>query len=80
MGDRVNWRRWIKFLYVNPNSPEGLIIRAEKIEGDAEKADNHEERRSYLLYGELLRQLAYQNRSIAYNRKWIKENLRKEVK
>ncbi len=73
----MNWKRWIKFLYVNPNSPEGLIIRAEKIEEEAEKADNHEERESYLLYGELLRQLASQNRSIWYNKKWIKENLRR---
>ncbi len=68
--------RWIKFLYTDPNSPKGLVIRAEKMEEEAEKLDG-EPREKMILYARVLIELALKDFSPAQNKQWIRENLRK---
>ncbi len=67
--------RWIQFLYTYPNSPKGLVIRAEKLEEDAEKLDG-EFRENMILYARVLRELALKEFSTTQNRQFIRENLR----
>jgi len=64
---------WMTF--TNPNSPDGLIIRAEKLEEEAEKIDG-EFRENMILYARALRELALKDFSPAQNKQWIRENLR----
>lgn len=71
-----NVLRFIKFMFINPNSSEGLIIRAELLEEDAEKLDGRD-RESYIMYARVLRELSLKNWSIKQNKDFIKENMRK---
>lgn len=66
---------WVKFLFIDPNSPKGLVIRAERLEEDAEKLDG-EFRENMILYARVLRELALKEFSPAQNRQFIRENLR----
>ncbi len=70
--------RWVQFLFTDPNSPEGLVFRAEKMEEDAEKLDG-EGRENKILYARVLRELALKDFSPAQNRHFIRENLRRGI-
>ncbi len=72
---RMKLPRWVHFLFTNPNSPKGLLIRAEKLEEEAEKLDG-EAREKRILYARVLSELALKDFSPAQNKQWIKENLR----
>jgi hypothetical protein len=62
-----------KMMNTAPNSPEGLIIRAERLEEFYKSGG----RDNYLLMANCLRELAKKGWPAWKNRKWIKENLRK---
>lgn len=66
---------WIEIIYTLPNSPRGLVIRAEKLIRDAEK-ETPKLSRNMRLYAKVLTELASKNWSPRKNREWIKENLR----
>lgn len=68
--------RWVQFFLTDPNSPEGLVVRAEKMEEDAEKLDG-EGRENKILYARVLRELALKGFSSAQNRQFIRDNLRR---
>lgn len=72
----MSLKRWVKFLFTDPNCPEGLVIRAEKLEEEAEKLDGGS-RENMILYARVLRELALKNFSPAQNKQFIRENLRK---
>lgn len=71
----MSLKRFIRMMITNPNSPEGLIIRAEKMEEEAEKLDG-EFREKMILYARVLRELALKEFSPAQNKQFIRENLR----
>lgn len=68
--------RFLKFVFINPNCSEGLIIRAEILEEDAEKLDGID-RESYIMYARVLRELSLKNWSVKQNKDFIRENMRK---
>lgn len=63
-------------LFTPPNSSEGLIIRAEMLEEDAEKLEDVELAEKKFLYAEVLRQLASKKLTSRENKEFIKENMR----
>ena len=71
----MNLKRWIKFLYIDPNSSEGLIIRAEMLEEEALKPKTPNPR-ALILYATVLRELASKGWNNSKNKQFIKENLR----
>ena len=71
----MNIKRFLKQFITDPNSPEGLIMRAEVLEETAIKEDPQQQEKTYL-YAEVLRQLAAQNKPVEYNRRFIHEHLR----
>ena len=71
----MNRSKWVQFVFTDPNSPRGLVIRAESLEKEAEKLDG-EDRESMILYARVLRELALKDFSPAQNKQWIRENLR----
>lgn len=68
--------RFLRFMFINPNSSEGLIIRAEILEEDAEKTDGRD-RDSYIMYARVLRELSLKKWSPEQNKEFIRENMRK---
>ena len=68
----MNWRRFLKMMVTDPNSPDGLIIRAEKLEEDYLKTNDE----SFFQYARVLRELASKNWPTSHNREWIRKNLR----
>jgi len=66
----------LRMLFTPPNSSEGLIIRAEMLEEDAEKLEDVELAEKKLLYAEVLRQLASKKLTSRENKRFIKENMR----
>ena len=71
----MNLLRWVTFIFTDPNSPKGLVIRAEVMEEEAEKLDG-EIREKKILYARVLRELALKEFSPAQNKAFIRENLR----
>jgi len=71
----MNIKKLLWMTFTNPNSPHGIIIRAEKLEDEAEKTDG-ELRENMILYARVLRELASKDFSPAKNKQWIRENLR----
>lgn len=65
----------VRLLFTAPNSPEGLVIRAEIMEEETEKLDG-ETKEKMILYARVLRELALKGFSPAQNRAFIRENLR----
>ncbi len=68
----MSLKRFLRMMVTNPNSSNGLILRAEKLEEDGRKENNE----NYILYAKVLRELASKNLPVHENRKWIRENLR----
>lgn len=71
----MNLKRLLWMPFINPNSPDGLIIRAERLEEDAEKLDG-ELRENMIRYARVLRELALKGWVPAQNKAFIRENLR----
>lgn len=71
----MNLRRLFELMVTDVNSPRGLVIRAEKMEEDAEKVDGPV-RRHYLLYARVLRELALKDFSPVQNKAFIRNYLR----
>ncbi|MHA1168687.1 MAG: hypothetical protein ACTSRU_12745 [Candidatus Hodarchaeales archaeon] len=72
----VNFRElWIslksklRYLYVDPNSPEGLRMRADRMDENAIKAKTSDERLTCQVFSEILRTVADRNLSSHENRK-----------
>lgn len=72
----MNIRRCFKMMVTNPNSIDGLTIRAELLEEKAYKVKTDKEAEKLLLYAEVLRRLSEKGMSPLDNKIWIKNNLR----
>ena len=59
---------------MDPNSSDGLVIRAEMMEEDAEKLDG-KRRESKLTYARLLREISLKNWTVKKNREFISKNM-----
>ena len=70
-------KRFLKMLFVTPNSAQGLIYRAELLEERAESMhDGIRDSEKLYRYASILRELSAKNWTPRRNKEFIKENLR----
>lgn len=68
----MNFKRFFKMMVTDPNSSDGLLIRAEKLDEEYNKTKNE----SYFYMAEILRELSLKKLTPYENKRWIKENVR----
>jgi hypothetical protein len=67
---------WFEILFINPNSPKGLVIRAERMIKESDKPENKKYRENMRLYAKVLLELASKNWTAKENKQFIKIHLR----
>lgn len=71
---------WFKMFIIDPNSSEGLRMRARKLEEDAGKPENTQYAENFMLLAEIYREIAAKNWPSWKNKQWIKEHIHDPAK
>ena len=76
----MNIKRFLKQFITDPNSSEGLMMRAEEMRENGDKELDPELQENCYLYAEVLIELARQKWPPGKNKAFIKENLHIHLK